>query len=972
MELTDANMATMANYLKQTLDPVVSQRKTAETFLESVEANKNYPILLLSVVDKAEFEDVARLAGAITFKNYVKRNWTVPDDTLRQSHIHTEDRERVKQLIVSLMLKSPANIQRQLSDAVSIIGKSDFPDNWPKLLNEMIAYFATGDFHVINGVLQTANSLFQRYRYEFKSQKLWQEIKYVLDTFAKPLTDLFVATMELASSHGDNPAALQVIFNSLVLIAEIFYSLNYQDIPEIFEDNMKIWFERFHTLLAANNTMLASSSEDEPGVLEKLKSQICDNVSLYAEKYDEEFAPLLPNFIKAVWALLTSTGSQLKYDTLVSNALRFLSIVANKPQYKVLFEDPAIFGSLCEKIIMPNMEFRQADEELFEDNPEEYVRRDIEGSDVDTRRRAACDLVRSLSRHFEDEITESFSAYISVILQQYNSDNKNFWKNKDIAIYLVTSMAVKASTAKHGTTQTSHLVNIPDYFVNCILPELTNVDPTHLLVIKADCIKFHMVFRNQLPKELHIQALPLLVQHLTNPNFIVHTYAAAAVEKLFTMRVPGTDATLISPQDVQPVLETLLKNLFAAMDQPCSAENEYIMKSIMRTFSLSRELIIPYLGTLLPALTNKLMAVSKNPSKPHFNHYLFETLCLSVKLVCKKDKAAVSNFETMFFPVFQELLAQDVQEFVPYVFQLLSMMLEFHSGSAPEAYMGMFPCLLMPILWERQGNIQPLVRLIQAFIERSSAQIVAMDKLNAVLGVFQKLIASKNNDHQGFYIVQSLVEHMEPAHLQPFIKQIFILLFQRLTSSKTTKLVKGLIVFFNLFVVKYGPVALQTTIDELQPQLFGMVLEKLYVPETQRVTGHIERKICAVGMIKILCELPVMVSTYEMFWPQLLEALIRLLEAPEDTTIPDNEHFIEVEDVTGYQAAYSQLQFANKQAEDPLKHIQEPRLLLVEGLSALSRSAGQGKLPSLIQNGLTPNANQFVQQYLQSAGVTLS
>lgn len=968
-------MATMATYLKQTLDPVLEQRKNAEKFLESVETNKNYPILLLSVVDKLEFEDVARLAGAITFKNYVKRNWAVPDEVNKQSAIHEEDRERVKQLIVNLMLKSPPNIQRQLSDAVSIIGKSDFPQNWPKLLDEMIAYFATGDFHVINGVLQTANSLFQRYRYEFKSQRLWSEIKYVLDSFAKPLTDLFVVTVNLVSSHGDNPTVLHVIFNSLVVIAEIFYSLNYQDIPEFFEDNMKTWFERFHALLSANNKALASNSDDEPGVLEKLKSQICDNISLYAEKYDEEFCSLLPNFVNAIWELLATTDLHLKYDTLVSNALRFLSTVARKPQYKNLFEGPAIFQSLCQNVIMPNMRFRPADEELFEDNPEEYVRRDIEGSDVDTRRRAACDLVRSLSRHFEDKITQSFSSSIAELLQQYTSDNRNYWKQKDTAIYLVTSMAVKASTAKHGTTQTSDLVNIQQFFADYILPELKNEDPTYLPVIKADCIKFHMVFRNQLPKEMHIQALPFLVKHLRNPNFIVHTYAAAAIEKMFTLRVTqavsGSDVTLISTQDVKPELEMLLNNLFAVMELPCSAENEYVMKSVMRTFSLSRADVIPYLNALLHALTKKLMLVSKNPSKPHFNHYLFETLCLSVKIVCQNDRTKVSDFETVFFPVFQELLTQDVQEFVPYVFQLLSMMLEYHQGAAPESYMGMFPCLLTPILWERQGNIQPLVRLIQAFIERSSAQIIAMEKLNAVLGVFQKLIASKNNDHHGFHIVQSLVEHMEPSHLQPFIKQVFILLFQRLTSSKTTKLVKGLLVFFNLFAVKYGPVALQTTVDELQPQLFGMVLEKLYIAEVQRVSGQIERKICAVGIVKILCELPAMVSTYGAFWPQLLEALVKLLEAPEDTTIPENEHFVEVDDSSGYQAAYSQLQFANKPPIDPLAHIQEPRLLLVEGLSALSLSAGQGRLPMMIQTGLTPAAGQYVQRYLETAGVTL-
>lgn len=55
-----------------------------------------------------------------------------------------------------------------------------------------------------------------------------------------------------------------------------------------------------------------------------------------------------------------------------------------------------------------------SDEELFEDNPDEYIRRDIEGSDVDTRRRAACDLVKVLTRYFEQEIKQIFVEYVKV------------------------------------------------------------------------------------------------------------------------------------------------------------------------------------------------------------------------------------------------------------------------------------------------------------------------------------------------------------------------------------------------------------------------------------------------------------------------------------------------------------------------------------------------------------------------------
>lgn len=47
---------------------------------------------------------------------------------------------------------------------------------------------------MINGILQTAHSLFKKYRYEFKSNELFTEIKFVLEKLAQPLTDLLLVT----------------------------------------------------------------------------------------------------------------------------------------------------------------------------------------------------------------------------------------------------------------------------------------------------------------------------------------------------------------------------------------------------------------------------------------------------------------------------------------------------------------------------------------------------------------------------------------------------------------------------------------------------------------------------------------------------------------------------------------------------------------------------------------------------------
>ena len=74
------------------------------------------------------------------------------------------------------------------------------------------------------------------------------------------------------------------------------------------------------------------------------------------------------------------------------------------------------------------------------------------------------------------------------------------------------------------------------------------------------------------------------------------------------------------------------------------------------------------------------------PVNPHFNHYLFECLAVLVRSCCGTGKgisstdgsgsaentvaAACAQFEALLFPPFQAVLAQDVTEFVPYVFQV--------------------------------------------------------------------------------------------------------------------------------------------------------------------------------------------------------------------------------------------------------------------------------------------------------------
>lgn len=62
------------------------------------------------------------------------------------------------------------------------------------------------------------------------------------------------------------------------------------------------------------------------------------------------------------------------------------------------------------------------------------------------------------------------------MLQKYAENPQLNWRNKDAALYLVTSLVSRGATQRHGVTQTSQLVSIPQFCQQNILPELERPD----------------------------------------------------------------------------------------------------------------------------------------------------------------------------------------------------------------------------------------------------------------------------------------------------------------------------------------------------------------------------------------------------------------------------------------------------------------------------------------------------------------
>lgn len=845
-------------YLKQSLDPQTA--KAAENQLRSLEQQPQFAINLLNVIAATSVEPPVRLAAALFFKNLIRRRWVNEDG---EYLLHGDDVHYVKAEILNTMVKLPNNLQVQLGESISIIAELDFPHRWENLIDDLVAKLSGEDFVLNKGILLVAHSIFKKWRPLFRSDELFLEIKMVLDKFAVPFMALLARTDQLidgAIAQNDR-ASLEIYMDCLLLEVQIYYDLNCQDIPEFFENNLNDGMAIMHKYLNLKTNLVGDTDDDEDvDVLIKTKTAIIQLVSLYVTRYAEEFDHLVQTFITSIWQLVSAEhiSEQQKYDLLAVTALNFLSSIAQILKYNSLFNSEQALSEIMEKIILPNIAFREADKEHFEDEPISYVRADLEGTDFESRRKSSTDFLRELKEVNTALLTTSVMTYVNQFLSQPN------WENKDKAIYLFSSLAAKGSVTNIGVTSTNMLVDVVQFFTDNIASYLVgDANP----ILKTDAIKFILTFRNQLTKEQLLTTIPLLINHLRDLNPVVYTYAAITIDKLLSMTdlSNAAHAPVFNKQDIGGSVNDILGNLFSlilATTVPEKlSENEFLIKCVMRVLNTAEDSVDEqFRETIIKKLLEILSVIAKNPANPRFTHYVFESLGLLVKFSPSNEPTTAQSLIQLVVPSLLQILSEDVQEFVPYSFQLLSYLLErLPTGLAlPEQYTALVRPLLLPVVWEFRGNVPGVTRLLIAIMERD-VNPFTQNELTPLLGVFQKLIASKTNDTYGFDLLQSIILNIPSSNLSGYMNQIAVLLLTRLKTSRTEKFIKKFVSFLTAlcciplndkykgrsdinadFVVKF--------IDSVQAGVFRQIFNSFILPTSATFANLQDKKVACIGL----------------------------------------------------------------------------------------------------------------------------
>mmetsp|Transcript_41152 Transcript_41152/g.63408 ORF Transcript_41152/g.63408 Transcript_41152/m.63408 type:complete len:458 (-) Transcript_41152:92-1465(-) len=310
---------------------------------------------------------------------------------------------------------------------------------------------------------------------------------------------------------------------------------------------------------------------------------------------------------------------------------------------------------------------------------------------------------------------------------------------------------------------------------------------------------------------------------LASKEVVVCTYAAACLERLLMVK-DGT-ASRFTAADLKGFTNEILKTCFGKLAEEKTQNNEYIIGLVIRVLSVSKADAVELAGPIMEELQKIIVRIAKNPTIPAFDHNVFEAVACLCSCLHAKDPSLVAQFEARILPTLSSILQSDTANFSPYVFQLLSMFLELNAtGSFNNSHTELLNHVIAPSAWAETGNIPALTRLVQAYLRKDIASIIKMEKLAAILGVFQNLLSSSLQDHHGMAILNVVLEVTPWETLSTLIQMIFTVIFKRLQSKKTAKLCCEFTLFLCRFVHKYSLNGLHEILEKITAGILNNVL----------------------------------------------------------------------------------------------------------------------------------------------------
>ena len=773
---------------QNTLSQNKLDREKSEQFLSQISMNTDtLQTFFTYIINKSENINL-RVAACAFLKNYIADYFydSSYKAILNKDKIMDENSKKYfKENILELMLNSENELLPNIIEMIKIIvqGANGYLIIWPKLMDfigEILnKHISPKSLHIYNLITK----IIKRYHIESKSDPLFREIIYTMDKICKPMTDDAINIIKYFNTYNntDNKDIMMQCLQMMNKIMSIFYSLNYQDFPEFFEDHLTEWITILNdTLLLPNKTGDINNNID-PVIYElilKVKAKTLKNINLYYSNYYEDIEKYAQELYSSVWTLMCKNKIiKDNYSKLMKELLDFFK--SGFQMGKINNLNMEQLNQIFEYIILPNLSMSQQEIEDFQENPVEFLKIEFEEYDMNSNKYYSINLLQIIINNFPDVNKIIIAPKIVKFLEEYKTDKNKNWNKKLIAINLLFASCIKTFAQKFGVTELN-----PQSIYNDIDGLITEIfinefqDYNSPIIVQVYSLKFLSTFRLQITDKNKLgQIILLLINILNKCNDITKNACLLCLDLIINIKDLQTRISrtvdIINNNDI---FNNLISSLLNFISQNT---NIFAMRCFFRALKLTQDEKLQQLAdSINTSMDSILKLIIKNPQSDEFNFYFFETCALIMKKFEIKnnnnnisDLSLIKNFENTLRNDLNLILQNNITDLLGYSFQLFAFYL-FLTNDNSDFYQNILNNILTnDKMWDINMNKQ--------FCENK--QIIDL-----LFKICQNLINNKSFNH-AFQLIEYLINFVSTdlygENLTQFLKIVNNIAEQNMTTN---------------------------------------------------------------------------------------------------------------------------------------------------------------------------------------------
>lgn len=447
---------TLLKALEGTLDARdIQLRKQSEQQLKVFEQQPGFTAYLLDLCCDASAPQGVTIGAAILFKNRVNSYWVVSDARFTHISIKEDEKAIIKTKLIETLVKVNKNskVKSQLATAIHSIVNSE---KWDELTSIIKALLSSGDAEQMNAGLISLYQYTRAYRWSsFDTtnpvlEDITNELFPTLETFFDSLL------------NDDSEMSSEMLY----LIVKIFKFSTYSVLPTYIQDQQPLGKWLKYQIMLINKPLpdyvLKEDSLDERAMMPRVKAIKWCFANLHRllsrhgggystrNKENNQFAKFflstyVPEILKVYWSIIErwSTKTIWLSERSLFHMISFLEQLIENDAWNLISGE---LEAIVKHILLPTLNATDETIELYEDDPEEYVRRFFDiNRDNDTSDVASISFIYRLSSKKFDESINLFLSLLNDIFERRrnNRDDVSIAKEVEGALRVLATISYK-------------------------------------------------------------------------------------------------------------------------------------------------------------------------------------------------------------------------------------------------------------------------------------------------------------------------------------------------------------------------------------------------------------------------------------------------------------------------------------------------------------------------------------------------